>query len=197
MLRLLNRPMKALPTFTLPLISIVLCGCTTASTSSQQAPEIDRATLASVGQYPPTLLHTGFTSPIRYGRYTLAATSPRADQVDLLSQIIDIRIPDSTSPSVHEATAYVLRHSGYHLCPGDEDVQQLYAHPLPASHYRLGPISVRDALITLAGNAWGPEVNEKARSICFAARAKPSLARTTAPSIDPSSTTAPFTGGDQ
>jgi conjugative transfer region protein (TIGR03748 family) len=197
MLHLLNRPMKAIPTFTVPLISIVLCGCSTTGTSSTPVPEIDRATMASVGHYPPTSLHAGFTSPIRYGRYTLAATSPRADQVDLLGQIIDIRIPDSTSPSVHEAMAYVLRHSGYHLCPGDEDVQQLYAHPLPASHYRLGPISVRDALITLAGNAWGPEVNEKARSICFAARTKPSLAQAAAPSVVPSSTTAPFTGGDQ
>lgn len=46
----------------------------------------------------------------------------------------------------------------------------LFAHPLAASHYRLGPMSLRTALQLLAGPAWELQVNELDRKICFAIR---------------------------
>lgn len=179
MLCLLNRPLNAQPLIAISLFSIALSGCTTPSINSPPAlgAELSAATLA--GKNSAVLGQSAASSAIRYGRYTFASTSPRSDQVDLLSQVVDIRIPDSLSPSVNEALNYVLRHSGYHLCPGNEVVQQLYAHPLPASHYRLGPMTVRDALITLAGTAWGLELDEKSRSVCFSESHRAAAAVTT------------------
>nr|WP_256576869.1 pilus assembly protein [Pseudomonas sp. ATCC PTA-122608] len=132
---------------------------------------------------------------IRYGRYTLANTSPRAEQVDLLSQVIDIQIPDGLAPTVRDALAYALRHSGYLLCPTNDGVQSLYMHPLPASHYRLGPISLRNALVTLAGVAWQPVIDEKTRTICFETRSSYELTRS-ASSLDLTTDRQPHTGGE-
>ena len=62
---------------------------------------------------------------------------------------------------------YVLQRSGYSLCPADEPVKVLFTRPLPAAHYRLGPISLRSALRALAGPAWQLTTDEVSRSVCF------------------------------
>ncbi|NKF28151.1 pili assembly chaperone [Pseudomonas sp. BGM005] len=104
---------------------------------------------------------------LRYGRYTLVSTEPTAEQRDLLAQIIDVSIPSNLSPSVQEAMHYVLQRSGYSLCPATEPVKVLFTRPLPAAHYRLGPISLRNALQVLAGPAWQLTIDEVSRSVCF------------------------------
>ncbi|MCF5087829.1 pili assembly chaperone [Pseudomonas gessardii] len=104
---------------------------------------------------------------IRYGRYTLVSTEPTTEQRDLLAQIIDVSIPTNLNPSVQEAMHYVLQRSGYSLCPAAEPVKILFARPLPAAHYRLGPISLRNALQVLAGPAWQLTTDEVSRSVCF------------------------------
>jgi conjugative transfer region protein (TIGR03748 family) len=104
---------------------------------------------------------------LRYGRYTLVSTEPTTEQRDLLAQIIDVNIPSSLSPSVQEALQYVLQRSGYSLCPVSESVKVLFTRPLPAAHYRLGPIPLRSALQVLAGPAWQPTTDEVSRSVCF------------------------------
>lgn len=104
---------------------------------------------------------------LRYGRYTLVNTAPTIEQRDLLAQIIDVSIPSNLNPSVQEAMHYVLQRSGYSLCPAAEPVNILFARPLPAAHYRLGPISLRSALQVLAGPAWQLTTDEVSRSVCF------------------------------
>ncbi len=104
---------------------------------------------------------------IRYGRYTLVSTAPTTEQQDLLAQIIDVRIPSSLSPSVQDALHYVLLRSGYSLCPDASPVQVLFTRPLPAAHYRLGPMPLRSALQVLAGPAWQLTINDVSRSLCF------------------------------
>jgi conjugative transfer region protein (TIGR03748 family) len=104
---------------------------------------------------------------LRYGRYTLVSTEPTTEQRDLLAQIIDVNIPSSLSPSVQEAMHYVLQRSGYSLCPVTASVKVLFTRPLPAAHYRLGPISLRHALQVLAGPAWQLTTDEVSRSVCF------------------------------
>ena len=168
------RPLATSVTLALPLTVIALSGCNSLMTSSTQRevvrPSVSKASRSSQVQW----LQPERSPAQREGRYTLASTLPRSEQLDLLSQVIDIRLPETVSPTVHEAMRYVLRHSGYRLCPatgtGNSGVQVLYAHSLPAAHYRLGPITVRNALLTLAGPAWRVEVDEKARSVCFVAR---------------------------
>lgn len=107
---------------------------------------------------------------VRADRYTFLSIKPALEQKDLLSQIIDIRIPDSISPTVQDAMTYALRRSGYQLCAGKGDVAKLFTHPLPASHFRLGPIPLREALQLLAGPAWSLEGDEMNRSVCFSSR---------------------------
>jgi type IV pili sensor histidine kinase/response regulator len=46
-------------------------------------------------------------------------------------------------------------------------VTELYALPLPAAHRHLGPMTLRDALLTLAGPAWELHADDRARQICF------------------------------
>jgi type IV pili sensor histidine kinase/response regulator len=41
------------------------------------------------------------------------------------------------------------------------------ALPLPAAHYRLGPVLLRDALLTLAGPVWDLQVDDGERKVCF------------------------------
>ena len=104
---------------------------------------------------------------LRYSRYTLVSTEPTTEQRNLLAQIVDVSIPSNLNPSVQEAMHYVLQRSGYSLCPAAEPVKILFTRPLPAAHYRLGPISLRNALQVLAGPAWQLTIDEVSRSVCF------------------------------
>ncbi|CAM3881717.1 type IV pili sensor histidine kinase and response regulator [Pseudomonas synxantha] len=104
---------------------------------------------------------------LRYGRYTLVSTEPTTGQRDLLAQIIEVNISSSLSPSVQDALQYVLQRSGYSLCPVSASVRVLFTRPLPAAHYRLGPIPLRRALQVLAGPAWQLTTDEISRSVCF------------------------------
>lgn len=120
---------------------------------------------------------------LRYGRYTLVSTTPTPEQQDLLAQIIDVSIPSSLSPSVQDALHYVLLRSGYSLCPDAAPVTVLFSRPLPAAHYRLGPIPLRNALQVLTGPAWQLTVNDVNRSVCF----EPKKDGTRSPPITPAS----------
>ncbi|KKX67462.1 PilL N-terminal domain-containing protein [Pseudomonas putida] len=104
---------------------------------------------------------------LRYGRYTLISTEPTTEQRDLLAQIIDVSIPSNLNPSVQDALQYILQRSGYSLCPDTAAVKALFTRPLPAAHYRVGPIPLRSALQMLAGPAWRLTTDEINRSVCF------------------------------
>jgi type IV pili sensor histidine kinase/response regulator len=109
--------------------------------------------------------------PVRYGRYTLVNTSASSDQVDLLSQIVDARIPASMNPTIKESLDHVLLRTGFSLCPPPSpEVETLFSRPLPAAHYRIGPMSLRNALLLLAGPAYQIGVNEITRTVCFSAK---------------------------
>jgi len=109
---------------------------------------------------------------VRYGRYTLVSTQPELAQQDLLAQIVDTRIPADMNPTVQQAMQHVLRQSGYGLCATeDKAVATLYSRPLPAAHYRIGPVPLRGALQLLAGNAFALQVDEIERQVCFELRA--------------------------
>ncbi|NWF07125.1 MULTISPECIES: PilL N-terminal domain-containing protein [Pseudomonas] len=128
-------------------------------------PKIDSGSnLTQLSRSPAEASHP---AEIRYGRYTLVSTEPTTEQRDLLAQIIDVNIPSHFNPSVQEAMHYVLQRSGYSLCPATEPVKTLFTRPLPAAHYRLGPVPLRSALQVLAGSAWQLTTDEVSRSVCF------------------------------
>lgn len=113
---------------------------------------------------------------VRYGRYTLVELAPTAAQRDLLSQVVEVSVPDTLHASVGDALRHLLLRSGYRLCDG-ADSETLLGLALPAAHYRLGPMLLRDALLTLAGPSWRLQVDEPQRQVCFVrADAEPSEA---------------------
>ncbi|EPG2413650.1 PilL N-terminal domain-containing protein [Klebsiella pneumoniae] len=108
-----------------------------------------------------------FIPVVRYGRYTLVALEPTAAQRDLLLQTIDVSMPEDARATVGDGMRHVLKRSGYGLCQTAHAVIDLYALPLPAAHLHLGPMTLRDALLTLAGPAWEMHADDRARQVCF------------------------------
>ena len=144
----------------------MLSACTAQVTSTSSPPPlIDKG--ANRAQGPIGVTSERHQPELRYGRYTRVSTEPTPEQWDLLAQIIEVTIPSSLSPSVQDALHHVLQRSGYSLCPATPSVQVLFTRPLPAAHYRLGPIPLRRALQVLAGPAWQLTADEVGRSVCF------------------------------
>ena len=112
---------------------------------------------------------------MRYGRYTLVELVPEPAQGDLLQQTVEVSIPPTLDANVGDAMRHVLLRSGYRLCDAAAAAAlyalplpaALYALPLPAAHLRLGPLVLRDALLTLAGPAWDLWVDDLTRQVCF------------------------------
>lgn len=142
----------------LALAAYLVAGCATTAPSSQSA-DSSRAVEPAIS--PPQYIPVA-----RYGRYTLVELEPTKVQRDLLLQVIEVSLPDTVQATVGGALNHVLRRSGYRLCSGPE-TNALDALPLPAAHYRIGPMALRDALLTLAGPAWSLHVEEGARVVCF------------------------------
>lgn len=157
------------------LFALALAGC---AHTTQRADSGSGGEAYSFSRVPeqvqPDLYPNGATPTpepvVRYGRYTLVSTTPRPEQRDLLSQIIDVTVPESMNPNVHDAMSYVLQRSGYRLCPAAGDIKVLYGLPLPASQYHLGPMTLRNTVQVLAGPAWQVIVDEVSRNICFEKR---------------------------
>lgn len=104
---------------------------------------------------------------VRYGRYTLVELAPMAAQRDLLLQTIDVSMPEDARATVGDGLRHALKRSGYQLCETTHVVIELYALPLPAAHLHLGPMTLRDALLTLAGPAWELHADDRVRQVCF------------------------------
>ena len=116
---------------------------------------------------PQTPTHE-FIPVVRYGRYTLVELAATASQRDLLLQVVDVVMPEDARATVGDGLRHVLKRSGYRLCEPTPAIADLFALPLPAAHLHLGPLTLRDALLTLVGPAWDVNVDDRARQVCFA-----------------------------
>lgn len=156
-----HHPERRLMTGFLGLLWSVLaggCATTTAPLVSDGIEEVSAATEHEAPEFIPV---------VRYGRYTLVELAPTAAQRDLLLQTIDVSMPEDARATVGDGLRHVLKRSGYSLCQTAHAVIELYALPLPAAHLHLGPMTLRDALLTLAGPAWELHADDRARQICF------------------------------
>lgn len=157
---------RRLGTTGLPLIFAALAaGCTTITPPQAEVPAGNSGNVAEAS--PPALIPV-----VRYGRYTLVELVPEPAQRDLLQQTVEVSIPPTLDANVGDAMRHVLLRSGYRLCDAT-DTDALYALPLPAAHLRLGPLLLRDALLTLAGPAWTLSVDDLSREVCFTRVADP------------------------
>jgi len=110
-----------------------------------------------------------FIPVMRSGRYTLVELEPAASQRDLLLQVVEVALPQGIQATVGNGLRHVLKCTGWRLCEETTAVMELDALPLPAAHRYLGPMTVRDALLTLVGSAWELRVDERSRQVCFVA----------------------------
>lgn len=138
----------------------LVSGC--ATTTTPLAPDAIEEVSAAPDPEAPE-----FIPVVRYGRYTLVELAATAAQRDLLLQTIDVSMPEDARATVGDGLRHVLKRSGYGLCQTAHVVIELYALPLPAAHLHLGPMTLRDALLTLAGPAWELHADDLARQICF------------------------------
>jgi len=134
------------------------CGTTSTPLAPVSAEEVSAASGPETPEFIPI---------VRYGRYTLVELAPTAAQRDLLLQTIDVSMPEDARATVGDGLRHVLKRSGYQLCETALAVIELYALPLPVAHLHLGPMTLLDALLTLAGPAWELHADDRARQICF------------------------------
>lgn len=150
-----------------PLPSIVLSAAILSACAAPAPEGASRRTAPPAPVSPSVLPPSPEPLPVvRQGRYTLVELAPEAAQRHPMRQIVEVSIPPTLDTSVGEALRHVLQRSGYRLCEARE-AETLYALPLPAAHLRLGPMSLRHALLTLAGPAWELVVDEASRRVCF------------------------------
>ena len=105
----------------------------------------------------------------RTGRYSYVDVGPLPAQMDPLLAVIDVHVPPDMA-TVEEAAHYLLRRSGFTLLPadpGDYPVAHLLGQPLPDIHRHLGPVSLRDALLTLGGKAFLVNVDYVYRKVGY------------------------------
>ena len=93
---------------------------------------------------------------IQVGRYSLFAATPTEEQADPLQATITVQFPDSVR-TVDKAVRHLLQQSGYRLAEPEAtgpESAYLMALALPAVQRSLGPMTLRQALDTLAGPAF-------------------------------------------
>lgn len=153
--------------------SLLATGCATSAASPAQ-PSMAAADAPDAPQTQTSpVLPPGFVPVVRQGRYTLVELTPDLGQRDLMQQVVDVSIPPTFDATVGDALRYILLRSGYRLCD-TSDASALYALPLPAAQLHLGPLALRDALLTLAGSdAWELSIDDAGRQVCFSRRAAP------------------------
>lgn len=103
----------------------------------------------------PTLASAGENAS-QVGRYLTVSNKPKPSQINLLSQIVQIRFPQNVQ-SIGDAMSYLLQFSGYSLVSDlrmSEALKTTVSKTLPVVDRELGPISLKDGLTTLAGPAF-------------------------------------------
>jgi len=95
-------------------------------------------------------------SDIQTGRYSMYSSAPTQAQSELLEATVTVQLPDRVQ-TIGETVRYLLQRSGYRLAATESTAPEtlaLFALPLPAVHRHLGPMTLREALETLAGPAF-------------------------------------------
>lgn len=141
---------------------LLLSGCATQMSTADEEPikPIQKNTIEFNKNTPIPV--------VRYGRYTLVEVENIANRQDVFQQIIDVKIPvvAQKDPSVADGMRYLLINSGYQLCES-EDIKVFEQFQLPLTHQRMGPITLKDALLVLVGSGWQMQIDHFSRHVCF------------------------------
>ena len=125
----------------------------------------------SLAHADPSVSSSSTVEPLRVARYSTLAPMATTEQQNPLAVIISLHFPQQIH-NVSEAIDVLLQRSGYRV---DKTISEpawvvLDDLPLPAVHRDLGPITLDQALRTLAGNEFAMRVNHLKRKVAFFAR---------------------------
>ena len=125
----------------------------------------------SLAHADPSVSSSSTVEPLRVARYSTLAPMVTTEQQNPLAVIISLHFPQQIH-NVSEAIDVLLQRSGYRV---DKTISEpawvvLDDLPLPAVHRDLGPITLDQALRTLAGNEFAMRVNHLKRKVAFFAR---------------------------
>ena len=135
-----------------------------------------RALLAISGLFVASLITVGSVeasnapiSEVQVGRYQTVVLQADQTQVDLLSSIVELELPEQVN-TVGQAISYLLDGSGYRLLSAKlaEPYRLfLFGFPLPEVQRQLGPLSLRQALELLSGPAFRLVIEPVYRLVTF------------------------------
>ncbi|MEW8046500.1 MAG: hypothetical protein AB2805_08425 [Candidatus Thiodiazotropha sp.] len=105
----------------------------------------------------------------RISRYASIDPVATHEQQNPLAVVVTVNFTDQVN-TVGEANNHLLMRSGHGLADisvSDPALPILLSRPLPMIHRKLGPITLDNALITLAGMAWDLVIDPVNRLISF------------------------------
>lgn len=105
----------------------------------------------------------------RISRYASIEPVATHEQSHPLSVVVSVNFTDRVN-TVGDAIRHLLLRSGYRLADvrvSDPSLPILLSRPLPMIHRTLGPITLDNALVTLAGDAWDLVVDPVNRLVSF------------------------------
>jgi len=105
----------------------------------------------------------------KIGRYANVDPVATSEQAQPLSVVVTVSFTDRVH-TVGDAITHLLSRSGYRLADAnrsDPVLPTLLNQPLPLIHRHLGPITIENALVTLAGEAWDLVVDPVNRLVSF------------------------------
>lgn len=106
-------------------------------------------------------------SAMQVARYSVMPPTATPAQADLMAVVVNIKFPQQVV-TVGEALDFLLRRSGYRLVDTDSPAMTiLQGLPLPAVHRQLGPLTLNNALMTLAGSAYRLFIDPLHRTLSF------------------------------
>ncbi len=140
------------PLFLVLVTLLLLTGCT------HQLPIKPSSELAPVhsNQSESAMISDPREQGIQIGRYSVVSATPTTAQENILAVMVTITMP-APIQTVGDAINHLLTPSGYSLAQFDAqgpEVIQILSLPLPDVHRSLGPMSLQDALLTLASPAF-------------------------------------------
>lgn len=112
---------------------------------------------------------TSYADSTQVGRYITKPNKPVLSQMDLLSQTIQIRFPQDIK-TIANAVDHLLSFIGYSLVDKNNmqpALQTILTKPLPLIDRELGPMSLKDGLLTLVGPAFSLEKDLINRTVNF------------------------------
>ncbi len=128
--------------------------------------ELFAASLITVGNVEAS---NAPSSEVQFGRYQTVVLQPDENQVDLLSSMVELELPEQIN-TVGQAITYLLDGSGYRLLSAklaEPYRVLLFALPLPKAERQLGPLSLRQALELVSGPAFRLVIEPVYRLVTF------------------------------